>query len=204
VSEEKVPFLTNEKVFPSIFPHGPLTVILEDSFYTGFLIKTYYQKYRLLQGLQPVTHLIVRTTKDFWTKNIPFHGMSLFRRGEFQEHMSLTPMPPGTLYLGDPAYGKWTYDSSGQKFWKFHYAYREFPEYLGWGEWTPNYDFFDTSVLHENNNQSFLGLNKEFGIDGYISKKAFPMKLYYTPKYTLDIQFHSKKFFKVPFKKRQS
>jgi hypothetical protein len=131
------------------------------------------------------------------------HGMSLFRRHELQDKISLTPMPPGTLYIGDPAYGRWQYSDSGDRVWRFHNAYRDMPENFGWDQWIPNYDFFKASSLAENTGNAFFGLQNEFGTEGKVSKKSFPMPLYNTRRDKSDWNQHIKGFFKVPFKKRQ-
>ena len=69
--------------------------------------------------------------------------MSVFRRKDpSQEGIGSTlPLPPGALYVGDLAFGRWVYRDSGEKVWKFHRAYRNFPQFLGWKDFSPNIEF---------------------------------------------------------------
>ena len=47
-SEHGVQYLQNERAFPKIIKGNQSTAILIDTHATGFLIKTYYQKYRVI------------------------------------------------------------------------------------------------------------------------------------------------------------
>ena len=63
--ESKMIFVKNERVFTSFFTGAPLSILLVESFQTGFFIKSYYQRYRVLYGFQKPYYVTVRTSKNF-------------------------------------------------------------------------------------------------------------------------------------------
>lgn len=161
----------NEKVFPNYFKGGPLSVILVDSFSTGLLIKTFHHKYKLVYAFTLPEEIVVRTSKEFWEKNLGNHGNSLFRRNERTGFTSSVPMPPGALYVGDPAYGTWELTDYGSKVWKFHRAYKNFPNTFEWGEFRPSLDFYQRMKIYQSNEKPYYGPNNEFGTNGLLRRE---------------------------------
>lgn len=197
-SEKRAPFVENEKVLSALFPGSPLSIILLDSFQTGFLIKTYYQRYKIVHGFKAPETITVRTTRGYWNQVRPYLGMGLFRRSEREKEEETTPLPPGALYIGDPAYGYWDYRHSGEKIWVFHRAYRHFPAMFSWGDFTPTFQFYEEMLIHEKNNRPFVGLKNEFGIDGVITKKYLPVMSKVDNGPELTIQDHLYRYFQIP------
>ncbi|WP_127716616.1 hypothetical protein [Halobacteriovorax sp. HLS] len=175
-SEKKAPYIPNERVFSSFFYGSPLSIILLESFQTGFLIKTYFQKYKVVHGFKHPETIIVRTSYAFWSKNLGNLGMSIFRRGERQNTESVIPMPPGILYIGDPSYGHWEIQNSGERIWFFHRAYRHFPNYFNWKDFTATEKFYETAQTFLGHDKSYYGENKEFGTDGYLTQERLKKK----------------------------
>ena len=173
-SSQGAPYVVDERVFSNFFKGAPISVILVDSFTTGFLIKTYFHKYKIVYGFNQPEVMIVKTSQDFWEKNKKNIGMSLFRRSERKQIEGTTPLPPGSLYIGDLAYGHWKNTNSGAKSWKFHRAYRHFPHIFGWGkEFTPSKGFYTQMKIHRDQNKPFYGGNQEFGFEGTVTKQGF-------------------------------
>src|SRR5690606_1007104 len=160
-SEIGIHYLQNEKGFTKIIKGTPTTAILIDTHATGFLIKTYYQKYRIISGYDKVEEMIVRTNKDFARKNLPYIGMSIYRRNDKGE--DILPLPPGTTYLGNREFGEWRKRKDGSRFWRFNKSFKNFPRYLGWGDFRPSEEFFQMVRSHETQRVPFYGLNNEFG-----------------------------------------
>lgn len=165
-------YVPNEKGLSRVIPGQNVSVILTDTHATGFLIKTYYQKFRLVHGFQGVEEMIVRTSRDFALKNRKNIGMSIFRRVEGQEET--LPMPPGVSYVGNRGFGEWRPDRKGQVRWRFYRAYKNLPRYLGWGTWRPVPAFYEEYVSHSERKKIFYGLENEFGTDGRVTRKNFP------------------------------
>lgn len=197
-SEQRTPYVINEKVFANFFKGSPLSVMLVDSFQTGFLIKTYFQKYKVFVGFKNPEIVTVRTSPEFWKKNLKHVGLSLFRRYEGKNQTSTTPLPPGSLYIGNLAFGNWRYLNSGKKVWKFHRAYRHFPKIFAWSDFNPSFEFFERMKIHIQHQQPFYGLNNEFGEDGSVTKLTFNNSHDKTPESRLKISEHLKRFFEVP------
>lgn len=172
-SAQRTTFVQNEQVFPGLFSGAPLSLILIDAFKAGFLIKTYYLKFKIVHGFKQPEFLIVRTNKKFYEKNQNNIGMSLFRRYERNSKESTTPLPPGSIYVGDPAFGGWKYHNSGQRLWHFHRVYRHFTRQFFWGKYRPTYEFFEKIQIHLKNETPFYGLNNEFGTEGTITNELF-------------------------------
>lgn len=175
-SSQKTDFIDNERVFASYFKGAPLSIILEDTYKAGFLIKTYYFKLKVIHGFKSPEHITVRTSRKFWIDNQKNIGMSLFRRYERNSVESIVPMPPGSLYIGDPSFGHWEYLDSGEKGWKFHRAYKKFPILFQWHDFIPNYKFFQTMKVYLESEQAFYGVNTEFGTLGSITKLSYQEK----------------------------
>jgi len=171
-SEIGIHYLQNEKGFTKIIKGTPTTAILIDTHATGFLIKTYYQKYRIISGYDKVEEMIVRTNKDFARKNLPYIGMSIYRRNDKGE--DILPLPPGTTYLGNREFGEWRKRKDGSRFWRFNKSFKNFPRYLGWGDFRPSEEFFQMVRSHETQRVPFYGLNNEFGPEGKITQENFP------------------------------
>lgn len=216
-SEQRTPYLANEQVYSDFFFGAPLSIILVDSFKTGFLIKTYFHRYKIVHGFKIPEEIVVRTSKKFWDKNLPNKGLSLFRRKEvlFEEpgkkeakqkyvseleqghEESTVPMPPGILYVGDHAYGRWRLIDSGEKVWTFHRAYRHFPKIFKWGGFRPTQDFQKTAEVYTTQDRPFYGLNNEFGTNGEITKEEFKDTLN-TDEHKIEFIKHILSLFSIP------
>ncbi len=173
-SEFGINYVLNEESLEKLITSAPVSVVLIDVHSTGFLIKTYYHKYKLIYGYQTFEELIVRTSSAFKEKHAKNIGMSIFRRYERDNRIETTPLPPGALFMGDKNFGSWANHDSGTKVWKFYRVYRYIPTYLGWVDFKPSYQFYQKVELHKNQNKAFYGFNDEFGVNGEQTRKAFP------------------------------
>lgn len=171
-SELGVHYLQNEKGFRKLIKGNTSSAILVDTHATGFLIKTYYQKYRVITGYDNVEEIIVRTSKEHARRNLNNIGMSVYRRTENKE--DFTPLPPGSSYIGEREYGEWKINKKGRVVWRFNKAVKNFPMYLGWGKWRPDIEFYNQMKIKSSLHQPFYGLTTEFGSQGWVTKKAFP------------------------------
>ncbi|MCO4792428.1 MAG: hypothetical protein KC493_01855 [Bacteriovoracaceae bacterium] len=201
-SEQRIPYIINEKVYANFFRGTPLSVMLIDSFQTGFLIKTYFQKYKVFHGFKSPEIVTVRTSPEFWNRNLKNLGLSLFRRYDGPNNTSTTPLPPGSLYIGNLAFGSWHYKNSGKKVWRFHRAYRHFPKIFAWREFNPSFEFFERMKIHIQHQQPFYGLENEFGEKGSVTSLTFNNSNDKTPEGRNKLSKHLKKFFHIPVWKR--
>jgi hypothetical protein len=171
-SEVGVQYLQNEKSFPKIVNGRAVSVILIDTHSTGFLIKTYYQKFRVIRDYDNIEEMIVRTSREFAKKNLKNIGLSLYRKVGNKE--DIIPAPPGSYYVGVNEYGQWRKNKSGETHWVFWKAYKDFPKYFGWGKWRPTEEFYQQLRNSQVNNRPFYGVEEEFGLNGKVTRENFP------------------------------
>jgi hypothetical protein len=172
-SEVGVQYVQNEKSFAKILKGNSVSVILVDTHSTGFLIKTYYQKYRVISDYDNIEEMIVRTSREYAKKNLKNIGLSLYRRLENKEES--LPLPPGSFYIGNSEYGEWrTSEKTGVTRWIFWKAYKDFPKYFGWGKWRPTEEFYREMRNAQTANHPFYGTHEEFGINGRVTRENFP------------------------------
>lgn len=171
-TETGVQYLQNSRGFSKLIKGNEATAILIDTHATGFLIKTYYQKYRVISGYDNVEEIIVRTSKEFAKKNLANIGLSLYRKSESGEEF--LPLPPGSLYLNNRQFGEWKMNKKGIEKWKFNKVFKNFPKYLGWGGYRPDKEFYQQMRASVSLNQPFYGPQTEFGPEGIITQENFP------------------------------
>lgn len=185
-SEFGIDYVFNEESLSNLVTGAPISVILIDTHSTGFIIKTYYHKYKVVYGFQTYDELIVRTSRTFTALHAKNIGMSIFRRAENLEE-SFTPLPPGTVFIGDRDFGRWRESQKFGRVWQFYRAYRYLPQYLGLDEFPITYSFFQEIQKRQRENKPFYGFNDEFGTGGSITKKEFPA--YFKKNRNEDIDF---------------
>lgn len=168
----KIYQMKNIAIFGETFKEDNFSILLLDTFKTGFMIKTYFLKLKIAYPFKPSEVITVRTSYDLFTYYKQFLGMSLYRIGENMQDQDSTPMPPGTLFVGNPAYGRWKLHDSGERYWKFHRAYQRFPNLFFWGDFRPSFSFYKSTKASLKNNIPYFGDQNQFGIDGSITKKA--------------------------------
>jgi hypothetical protein len=196
-SEQKNEYIVNSDVLAASFQGSPISVILLDTFQAGLVIKTYYLKIKLVKVFQSPKIIVVRTTKQYWKEVRNFTGMSIFRRDNNLVE-SMLPLPPGSLFIGHSGFGKWVFADSGERVWKFHKAYRNYPRLLLWGDFRPTQKFLKVMNVYIKNNEPFHGLNDEFGINGELSKKSLSLLIDQTRQKHITLKEHLKKYIAVP------
>lgn len=171
-SEFGISYVFNEKGISEIVQGSPVSVILVNTHATGFIIKTYYHKYKIVYGFHTYEELVVRTSRSFTSKHAKHIGMSIFRR-DSQGKETTTPLPPGSVFIGNRDFGRWK-NRDNIREWEFYRAYRYIPQYLGYHNFRPTYEFYRQIQSGLRQNQAFFGFNDEFGTKGALTQKAFP------------------------------
>lgn len=198
-SELGISYVTNEESLSELIRGAPLSVILTDTHATGFIIKTHYHKYRVVYGFQTYEELIVRVSRNFMLEHTNHIGLSIMQRNS-DNVSSFSALPPGSVFIGDRSFGTWQYNKSTKmKEWKFHRAYRYLPKYLGIQDLVITEKFYDQVKLAKKEGKKFLGFNDEFGLQGSLTKKAFPSYFAKENKKTLDIKEYLKNYLKKNF-----
>ncbi|MBL7212113.1 MAG: hypothetical protein ISS61_07035 [Desulfobacteraceae bacterium] len=146
------------------------SIILEDMDEKGTFFKSYYQKYRIVQGERAWTTDWVEVPKDYYQRNENFLGMTLLSKKEGQYNTSVGP--PGYNYVGDEQYGKWQRDSSGNSFWAFYGKYALISHLLG-GSRIYRTDY-NTYRNYRRQGRPYYGRNKQYGTGGRLTKSQKP------------------------------
>ena len=173
-NEFGVKYIKNNEDLVKLIPGAPVSLILTDIHSTGFLIKTFYHKYKIVYGFQSYEELIVRTSKKFADANKDYIGMSTFRRYKEDSIQNFTPLPPGSVFIGNKNFGNWVRKGKNTQTWKFFRVYRQIPQYLGWKKYTPTLQTYHLIQEAQLRGKPFYGSNDEFGINGSITKVSFP------------------------------
>ena len=177
---------------------GPQSLILIDSYEQGTFIKSYFQKYRIVHGFKPLNNqfIIFRTSKEFFEKGKMNIGMSLYRTEKANIPGNTVPTPPGFLFVGDLAYGRWQVKNNS-KVWVFQRSYAHFPELFQWGSFIPSKKFFLKALDHQKRGLPFYGEKNQF------KKSQSPKKVLIKDKTTFQkIIKYIKSFWSFP-KKRE-
>ena len=116
-TEYGIQYVNKKDDLAEIIPGKPVSTILIDIHSTGFIIKTYYQKFKIIYGFQSYEEIIVRTSSKFSESLKPYMGMSIFRRYR-DGKTSFTPLPPGSVFIGDKNFGTWARSKTYGKIWK--------------------------------------------------------------------------------------
>lgn len=168
-------YIKNESSYAQIFKEQPMSLILMDSFKTGFIIKSYFQKYLKVYAFGPSEEIIVKASKEFWKNNFRNRGMSLFRRSDANNNnIGTTALPPGIVFMNNPSFGSWRGMPSDDYEWYFHRAYRNFPKVLGWGKYQMTRSLYLEALKFEKKGEPYYGPHREFGEHGVITEKSFP------------------------------
>ncbi len=146
------------------------SIILEDMNEKGTFFKSYYQKYRIVQGERAWTTDWIEVPKDYYQRNENFLGMTLLSKKEGQYNTSVGP--PGYNYVGDKQYGKWERDSSGNSFWAFYGQYALISHLLG-GSRIYRTDY-NTYRDYRRQGRPYYGRNKQYGTSGRLTKSQKP------------------------------
>lgn len=169
--EYGISYVNEEKQLASLIKGRPVAAILIDHQSTGFAIKTYYLKFKVIYGFESYEELVIRSSNKFLKKYSPYLGLSVFRRYRDGKE-SFVPQIPGSLFIGDTNYGRWV-RKKGIKQWQFFKVYRQIPVYLGWDSYIPNYNDFERIQQSQATKQSYFKDEGLFGPQGVITQKAF-------------------------------
>lgn len=146
------------------------SIDLEDMDEKGSFFKSYYHKYRIVQGERTGITDWIEVPKDYYQRNENFLGMTLLSKKEGQYNTSVGP--PGYNYVGDKQYGKWERDSGGNSFWAFYGKYALISHLLG-GSRVYRTDY-NTYRDYRRQGRPYYGRNKQYGTGGRLTKSQKP------------------------------
>lgn len=114
------------------------------AFYVDDSTEAYFHKYLLEKEGETSETDWEKVDADFFDANLEFLGMAILAKpyGVFEEDRITQATPPGMAYVGNPKYGEWQKDNSGNSFWSWYGKYALFsmlfsprPFYYGFNSW---------------------------------------------------------------------
>jgi hypothetical protein len=158
-----------ERVRQALADKGDYSIVLADAKEEN---GQYFEKlYVVEEGKeQPEATDWLETSQSDFEAMVPLIGMTVFNKKGSEE--SFEAAPPGYEHVGDPKYGEWQRDSSGGSFWMYYGQYRLMSDLLGWGRVRQN--DYATYQDHRRNGQPYYGPNKEYGMNGEMTRKKHP------------------------------
>lgn len=172
-TEFGITYIKSENSLKNDLKKTPSSVILVDMYNTGFLIKTYYHKYRYIYNFESFEEKTVRTSSHFYNKNKDNIGMSILRKLSLNSYETI-PLPPGTLFLGDKSFGYWKKEKNTEKkYWSFFRSFKNLPHFFGLNNKKIYLEHYNEMKLMVKKNMPYYGLSKEFGTKGEYSSKVF-------------------------------
>lgn len=123
------------------------------SFYVEDIKEAYFHKYILEENGETRETGWEKVDESFYEANQEHLGMAILAKpyGVFEQDRQIQAAPPGMAYVGNPKYGEWKEDSSGDKFWSWYGKYAFFSNlffspplffhYPYWSNWHTHYRY---------------------------------------------------------------
>jgi hypothetical protein len=161
------------------------SIILEDMRIEGNFFREYQHQYKVVQGIQPEAGApaadFESTTTDWervsrreYETYQPYLGMVIASKSEDGQIQQGTGYPPGYQYAGNPRYGQWRQDASGNSFWEFAGKYAVLSAIFNMANRPIYRNDWDGYRDSYNRGRPFFGRNRQFGTDGSYTKQTHP------------------------------
>jgi ABC-type transporter Mla subunit MlaD len=140
--------------------------------------ETFFHNYILEQNGETSETGWEQVDESVYEANLEYLGMAILSKpyGVFENDRLTEAAPPGMAYVGNPEYGEWRQDDSGNRFWSWYGRYAFFsnlfffpPYYYGyrsWSGWRNDYrhkkPYFGTTSSG----------TRQFGTSGTLVKKS--------------------------------
>ncbi len=160
------------------------SIVLSDMSTEGNFFPEYYHKYRVVIGSKnsPADTALTYSTFDTdWTrvdentyrKYYDYLGMVILSKSE-DGSIATTAYPPGYQYVGNPRYGHWRRDGSGNSFWEFYGKYAFFSSMFGLHNRPIYRNDWDNYRTYRRAGRPYYGYNNSYGTNGKYTKRTHP------------------------------
>ncbi len=170
-----------ERLIRELSQFPEYSIALEDMKEEGNFFKDYFHRYKIVYGkksgsadeleFQSATTDWYPISKKEYEKYYGFLGMVIASKSE-AGNISDDKYPPGYQYVGDPKYGNWRQDSSGNSFWEFYGKYALLSHMFGMfgrpvyrTDWNGYRDF-------RGRRSPYYGSKREYGTNGVYTKRT--------------------------------
>lgn len=149
------------------------SIILNDIKEEGMFSKSYYHKYKVVQGDKAYFTDWLRVSENTYRSNQNFLGMTLVSKTEGGKRTS-TPYPPGYQHVGNSQYGQWRQNRSGNSFWEFYGKYAFFSSLFGLGNRPFYRNDYNNFRSYQTTNRPYFGSKRQYGTRGSYTKRTNP------------------------------
>ena len=140
--------------------------------------ETYFHNYLLEQNGETSETGWEQVDESVYDANLEYLGMAVLAKpyGVFEQDRFTQAAPPGMAYVGNPEYGEWREDDSGNRFWSWYGKYAFFsnlfffpPYYYGYRSWNGWRNDYRYKKPYFGNT---AGGGRQFGTSGAFVKKS--------------------------------
>jgi len=154
-----------------MFDASSFSILLYDMDVQGNIVKHYVHKYRVIKEVDSVvteeTTDWLEVPEDYFFQNEQNLGMELAAKGP-DGKISKTPSPAGyNNYVGNPRYGQWQTNSSGESFWSFYGKYALLSSLLNLGARPAYRGYYDDYYTNYRGSRPYYGPNSPSGRSTY-------------------------------------
>jgi len=139
----------------------------------GLFSSTYEHRYQIIINEDIETTNWTAVPPEVYRRYASFLGMTILSKTK-EGGVSESASPPGYQYVGNPKYGQWQTDHSGNSFWAFYGKYAMFSHLFGLGSRTIYRNDWDDYRRYSSRGRPYYGPNREYGTNGSITKKTRP------------------------------
>ncbi len=152
--------------------HNAATFWIDDS------NETFFHNYILEQNGETSETGWEQVDERVYDVNLEYLGMAVLAKpyGLFEKDRFTQAAPPGMAYVGNPEYGEWGQDDSGDRFWSWYGKYAFFsnllffpPYYYGYRSWSGWRSDYRYKKPYFGNTSSGA---RQFGTSGTVVKKS--------------------------------
>ncbi len=139
----------------------------------GLFSSSYEHRYQIIINENVETDDWKAVPPEVYRRYASFLGMTILSKTE-DGTVSESASPPGYQYVGNPKYGHWETDRSGNSFWSFYGKYAMFSHLFGLGSRNIYRNDWNNYRSYSARGRPYYGPNREYGTNGSITKKTRP------------------------------
>ncbi|NIM16897.1 MAG: hypothetical protein GTO45_33375 [Candidatus Aminicenantes bacterium] len=171
-----------DKLKSGLEVYDEYSIILADMKTEGYFSPSYYHSYKIVYAekkkesdeyvYRNYTTDWYRVGKREYQKYYGYLGMTLLAKSK-DGKVDTTPSPAGYRYVGNPTYGHWRTDSSGNSFWAFYGKYAFFSSIFSHTFNRPIYrTTYDTYHTTHTAGRPYYGPGNRYGTNGTATKQT--------------------------------
>jgi len=157
------------------------SIVLEDMMEEGNFFTDYYHKYKIIYGekvgaedsltYHNLTTDWIKVEKKDFQKYYDNLGMVIASKSA-DGKINTTAYPPGYNYVGNPRYGQWRQDASGNSFWEFYGKYAFFSSMFNMFNRPVYRNDWNDYRSYRGSGRPYYGRGNAYGTRGSYTKKT--------------------------------